>query len=123
MIAEGQPTAADIAESGPVEISPKEVLTTVNKEAAGQAQSLKKQISTSYLKTQQAQASQQILNPSLLTKELDAYYHIFIERFQQLEKELKNNQISDGNIIEFLKSASIKNENRVKTKSTFTAKN
>lgn len=34
-----------------------------------------------------------------LTKELDAFYHIFIDRFQKIEKELRINQISDGAVI------------------------
>ena len=46
----------------------------------------------------------QILNPYLLTKELDAYYHVFIDRFQKLENELQINHLSSKEVIAFFKN-------------------
>jgi CRISPR/Cas system-associated protein Csm6 len=45
-----------------------------------------------YLKRQN-QVKHSILNPVLLTKELDAFYHIFINLFQKIENEITLNQV------------------------------
>lgn len=45
-------------------------------------------------------------HPSYLTKELDAFYHVFIDRFQAIEKELMQNRLSSQEIITFLKNTS-----------------
>lgn len=74
-----------------VEISNKEILTTVSPQNANMEDDKKHEIRKRYLGAQMTQTSQQILNPTLLTKELDAFYHIFIDRFQKIEKELKDN--------------------------------
>lgn len=39
----------------------------------------------------------------MLTKEMDAFYHVFIDKFQALEQELRSNQLANsGRIVEFL---------------------
>lgn len=40
----------------------------------------------------------------MLSKELDAYYHVYIHRFQKLESELLNNQLSTEEIVTFLQN-------------------
>lgn len=40
----------------------------------------------------------------MLTKELDAYYHVYIHRFQKLETELQSHMLSSEEVIDFLKS-------------------
>lgn len=44
----------------------------------------------------------------MLTKELDAYYHVYIHRFQKLETELQTNQLSSEEIISFFKNEKTK---------------
>lgn len=39
------------------------------------------------------------MNPVLLTKELDAFYHIFIDRFQKIENQISSNQLQTSNYI------------------------
>lgn len=46
---------------------------------------VKQKVDESYLKTLNSSKNQAIMNPVLLTKELDAFYHIFIDRFQKIE--------------------------------------
>jgi len=58
----------------------------------------------SYLNLQKQGQQSHILNPYLLTKELDAYYHVFIDRFQKIEKQITNNKLASGDIIRFLKN-------------------
>ena len=39
----------------------------------------------------------------MLTKEMDAFYHVFIDKFQALERELKSNQlVNSDRTLEFL---------------------
>ena len=39
----------------------------------------------------------------MLTKEIDAFYHVFIDQFQALEKELRCNQLANSSrIVEYL---------------------
>ena len=57
-----------------------------------------------YIKSQRAVSQQQILNPTMLTKELDAYYHVYIHRFQKLETELQTHMLSSEEIIDFLQN-------------------
>ena len=50
-----------------------------------------------YIQKQNNSLQSSILNPTLLTRELDAYYNIFIEKFQKIEENLRMNQISSQN--------------------------
>ena len=68
-----------------IESSNKDVMSTA---PADQISRIEEQ--DHYLK-RQSQVKQQIINPVLLTKELDAFYHIFINLFQKIDNEITMN--------------------------------
>ena len=59
-------------------------LTTKDQEAAPHMSTfdkVEKQLLPDYLTQQKSVSQSQIFNPYLLTKELDAFYHVFVDRF------------------------------------------
>jgi hypothetical protein len=41
-----------------------------------------------------------IVHPVMLSKELDAFYHIFIDLLQKIEREVRVNQLASTNLIQ-----------------------